>query len=224
MTHKIGQKLPDARLGTMGGKSVAFSDYEGRPRVVYIWASWDPSRERLGELEAFHKKHPELTVISVACDAQGVDLPMRYVARAKCTHETWMDATCVLARRWKVKKAGVVLFLNEAGCVLFQGEASDKSLFKTLEGVAREKAKLKPIPAFKVDTHDTKVEFLTQQCLNYLTRRRVDDAVGFLRQAAELDPENDLIPPQTWALRHPEKFYEAAVDVAWLKKQPRLAP
>lgn len=221
---KVGQKMPDVRLGSMGGTSVAFSDFEGRKVLVFVWASWDPSRDSLEALEAFHRKHPDLAVISIACDAQGVDLPMRYVSKAKCTHEIWIDATCTLARRWKVKKAGVTLLLNEARCVLLAGGLPDKALLKSVEGLLEEKVKLKPIPEFKVDSHDTKVEILCQQCTNYLTRRRIDDAVGFLRQACELDPENEIVPPQTWALRHPEKFYEGPVDVAWLRKQPKVAP
>jgi hypothetical protein len=220
---KVGQKMPDVRLGSMGGNSVAFSDFAGRKLLVFVWGSWHPSRESLGALEAFHQKHPDLAVVSVACDAQGVDLPMRYVAKAKCTHEIWIDATCTLARRWKVKKAGVTLLLNEARCLLLAGELPDKPFLKKVEGLLDEKVKLKPIPEFKVDTHDTKVEILCQQCTNYLTRRRVDDAVGFLRRACELDPENEIVPPQTWALRNPEKFYEGPVDVDWLRGQPRVA-
>ncbi len=224
LSLKVGQQMPDVRLGSMGGNSVAFSDFAGRKVLVFVWGSWDPSRESLAALEKFHQKHPELVVVSVAVDAQGVDLPMRYVSKAKSTHEIWMDATCTLARRWKVKQAGVTLLLNEARCLLLTGGLPDAALLKKVEGLLDEKVKLKPIPEFKVDTHDTKVEILCQQCTNYLTRRRVDDAVGFLRKACELDPENEFIPPQTWALRHPEKFYEGPVDVAWLQKQPRIAP
>lgn len=220
---KAGQKLPDVRLGSLGGTSVAFSDYAGRKVLVFVWASWDPSRECLGDVEKFAKKHPGLAVVSIACDAQGVDLPLRYVSRAKCTHETWIDATCVLSRRWKVKQAGVTLLLDEdRGLLLAEGLPTSKVL-KKVEGLLGRKAPAKVRPEPKADTRDTAIEIFCQQCTNYLTRRRIDDAVGFLRQASETDPENGIVPPQTWALRNPEKFYEGPVDVAWLKKQPRLA-
>jgi hypothetical protein len=220
---EIGQQLPDIRLGSMGGTSVAFSDLQGRRAVVFVWGSWDPSRELLGAVEKFHLKHPEVATVSVACDAQGVDLPLRYLSAAKATHEIWMDATCVLSRRWKLKKVGVTLVLDEQRRLLFAGGPPKPAVLKEVEVVLGEKRKLKALPAPKVDTRDTQIEILCQACTNYLTRRRVDDAVGFLRKACEIDPENEIIPPQTWALRHPEKFYQGAVDVAWLKKQPRVA-
>jgi hypothetical protein len=220
---KIGQKLPDVRLGTMGGNSVAISDFEGRRVVVVVWGSWDPSRELLGGVEKFHLKHPEAATVSIACDAQGVDLPMRYLSAAKATHELWIDATCVLSRRWKIKKVGATLVLDEQRRLLYAGGPPTPAVLKEAGVMLTEKLKLKALPEAKADSRDTQIEIWCQQCTNYLTRRRVDDAIGFLRKASETDPENEIIPPQTWALRNPEKFYQGAVDVAWLKKQPRLA-
>jgi hypothetical protein len=63
-----------------------------------------------------------------------------------------------------------------------------------------------------------------QSCTNYLTRKRIDDAVGFLKKALALDPENKVIPKQIWALRHPEKFYSGAIDKAWQSQQPPITP
>jgi peroxiredoxin len=37
---KPGDKLPDLRLGSMGGNSVALRDHRGRKALVYVWASW----------------------------------------------------------------------------------------------------------------------------------------------------------------------------------------
>ncbi len=220
---KIGQRVPDIRVGSMGGTSVAFSDFAGRRVVAYVWGSWDPSRELLGAVEKFHKKHPEVATVSIACDAQGIDLPLRYLSAVKPTHEIWIDATCVLSRRWKLKSVGATIVLDEQRRLLYVGGVPTPKVLKDVEKALKATPKGKAVPDAKADTRDTKIEVLCQQCNNYLTRRRVDDALGFLRQACELDPENGIIPPQTWALRHPEKFYGGPVDVAWLKKQPRVA-
>ena len=40
LPFKVGDKLPDVRLGTMGGNSVAIRDYAGMKVLVFIWSSW----------------------------------------------------------------------------------------------------------------------------------------------------------------------------------------
>jgi hypothetical protein len=205
--YKPGQRLPELRLGSMGGSSVAIGDFAGRKLLVY-----------------FHAKNPELPIVSIACDAQGPDLPMRYLRRAGASYEMWIDATCLLARRWKLKQAGVTLLLDENRCLLLAGGRPNKALLAKAAKLAREKTRLRDLPEPKVDHADTRVEFLVQACSNFLTRKRVDDAVASLKKAYELDPDNALIPRQTWALKHPERFYEGNIDEPWLKKQPVLTP
>src|SRR5437667_319418 len=114
LPFKVGDRLPDIRLGSMGGRSVALSEFAGRQTLVYVWASWCGCREYLGALQEFH----------------------------------------------------------------------------------------------------------VQLCTNYLTRKRIEDAVGFLKQALAIDPESKVIPKQIWALQHPEKFYNGPIDKEWQKEQP----
>jgi hypothetical protein len=78
LPFKVGDRLADIRLGSMGGRSVTLGEYAGRKKLVYVWASWCGCREYLGALQEFHLAHPSLPVITIACDAQGVDLPMKY--------------------------------------------------------------------------------------------------------------------------------------------------
>lgn len=40
LPFKVGDKLPDVRLGTMGGTSKALRDFRGKKTLVYVWASW----------------------------------------------------------------------------------------------------------------------------------------------------------------------------------------
>jgi hypothetical protein len=221
---RVGQRLPELRLGSMGGSSVAIGDFAGRKVLVYLWASWDGSRDALGVLQEFHEKNPDLAIVSIACDAQGPDFPMRYLRRAGASFEMWIDATCTVSRRWKVKQAGVTLLLDENRCLMLAGERPNKALLAKAAKLAGKKVRLRRLPEPKVDTSDTRLEIFMQSCSNLLTRRRVDDAVGALKQAAAVDPENDLVPRQTWALKHPERFYEGNIDEPWLRQQPRLAP
>jgi hypothetical protein len=217
---RIGERLPDVRLGSMGGHSVTLSQFAGRKKLVYVWGSWDGSRESLGDLEAFHRTHPALPVISIACDAQGVDLPMKYLSRIRATYEIWIDANCLLGRRWKLKQVGVLLLLDENDVVLLAAESPDAAILAKVESLLSREPSANPPPAPKPDLKDTKVEFLVQLCTNYLTRRRVDDAVGFLKEALKHDPQSRVIPKQIWALQHPEKFYGGPIDTEWQKGQP----
>jgi hypothetical protein len=220
---KVGERLPDVRLGSMGGHSVALSDHAGRKKLVFLWASWCGCREKLGLVEAFHRKHAGLPVISIACDAQGVLHPMRYLSRVKATHELWIDATCVVARRWRIKRVGVTLLLDENDVVLLAGEHPDEKLLAEAEALLA-KAPSAPPPVPAADTKGTKVDFLVQQCTNYLTRNRTEDAVGFLKQALALDPANQVIPKQVWAILHPERFYDGPIDKEWQRQQPPVTP
>ena len=89
----------------------------------------------------------------------------------------------------------------------------------SLLGIERAQMSTKSDPLLELPKVDG-IEFLVQLCTNYLTRKRVDDAVGFLKQALAIDPENKVLPKQIWALQHPEKFYSGPIDKEWQKQQP----
>lgn len=174
-------------------------------------------------LQKFHERHPEVATISIACDAQGVDHPMRYLRAAKATFEMWIDATCTVSRRWGLKKVSFLILLDEEGCILHTGKLDEATLTEVEKLLPRAPAR-RDVPYPRVDTKDTRVEVLMQACTNYLTRKRVDDAVGFLRKALAIDPENGIIPKQVWALQHPDKFYNGPIDKDWQVRQPPVQP
>jgi hypothetical protein len=224
LPYRIGDKLPDVRLGTMGGHSVALSEFRGRKCLIWVWGSWCGCREKLSDLEKFHRENPGIHVISIACDAQGVDLPMRYLAQAQATHEMWIDATCCLSRRWGLKRVSFAILLDEAGGIAATSPELSEGFLSEVKGLLSQPPTRPDAPEPKVDTKNTQIEFYVQLCTNYLTRKRVDDAVGFLKKALALDPENKVIPKQIWALQNPEKFYQGPIDKEWQKKQPPVTP
>jgi len=48
---------------------------------------------------------------------------------------------------------------------------------------------------------------------------RVAEALAAWRQVAVLEPRNWVVRKQVWAIEHPERFYEGAVDYDWQKEQ-----
>ena len=46
-----------------------------------------------------------------------------------------------------------------------------------------------------------------------------EEAMAEWRKALALDPKNWIIHKQIWAVEHPDKFYDGAVDYGWQKAQ-----
>lgn len=163
-------------------------------------------------------------MVTIACDVQGPELPMRYLRRARATYEMWIDATCTLARRWGLKRVSVCVLLDEEGCVMATGDHPDEGFLSEVERLLPDKPSGRPPAEPKVDTKNTRIEILMQSCTNFLGRARKDDAVGALRRALALDPENRVIPKQVWAILHPDRFYSGPIDKEWQKQQPPVTP
>ena len=47
---------------------------------------------------------------------------MKYLSRFRATYEMWIDANCLLGRRWKLKRVGVLLLLDENDVVMLAAE------------------------------------------------------------------------------------------------------
>ena len=172
-------------------------------------------------LQQFQEKHPDLPVVSIACDVQGAGPPMRFLRAAKATFAMWIDAVGVLTRRWNLKITSVGVLLDEQGCVMAAGQHPDEKFYAEVEEMLLRAPATKEIPEPKVDTRNTQVEILMQSCNNILTRNRRKEAADELRKALELDPENIVIQKQIWVVEHPEKFYEGAIDKEWQKAQKK---
>ncbi len=221
---KAGDRLADFRLCTMGGISKALHEYRGRKTLVFAWASWCGCRDFLGPLEKFHRKNPGINVVSIAFDAQGVDHPLRYLTGAHATFEMLIDASCVLSRRWGLKRVGVLALLDENGVVMHVHSGPKEADLAKAEELLSGKPLMPVPPEPKVDTRDVRVELLVQACTNLLTRKKVQEAVESLRKALSIDPENRIIDRQVLVLQNPEKFYKGPVDREWVHQQPAVAP
>lgn len=221
---KAGDRLPDFLLSSMGGTSRALREYRGRKTLVFLWASWCPSRELLGPLRDFSQKHRGVNVVSIAFDAQGVDYPLRYLTQARSTYEMLIDACCVLSRRWGVKRTGLMLLLDENGVLMGRLEDPREEDLSRMEELLSRKPFDPVPPESRVDSRDVRVELLVQGCTNFLSRKKVQEAVESLRKALSLDPDNVIIARQVLVLQHPEKFYAGPIDRVWIEQQPPVRP
>jgi peroxiredoxin len=219
-----GDRPANFRLCTMGGVSKALRDFRGRKTVVFAWAPWCGSREFLGPLQRFHERHPGVHVVGVAFDAQGVDMPLKYLTGARVTFEMLLDAGCILSRKWGIKRPGLLVLLDENGTALLVVDHPEEKDLEKVENHLADKPVAPVPPEAKVDPRDVKVELLVQACTNFLTRKKVQEAVESLRKALAADPGNLIIARQVLVLQHPEKFYPGPIDREWVERQPPVAP
>jgi hypothetical protein len=209
------EKLGRFRIATTGGRSVANADFLGRPALFYGWASWDPSRDALADVEAFRGANPGVEVASVAFDVEGPGRSMRYYAAARGAHLPLIDATFTLRRAWRMTSLPFWIVVDAEGAVLDQGIKFSASAIKKSLG-----RKPKPAKAEKASKpRFEKAEFLLQTAATFLSRARIDDAVRCVREAESLDPECAMYRPQRLALGHPDRFYKGAIDLKWLDSQ-----
>ena len=211
------EKLGRFRIATTGGLSVANADFLGRPTLFYGWASWDPSREALGRVEALHRKlGPGVNVASVAFDVEGPGRPMRYYRAAECSHAPLIDATFTLRRLWGITAVPFWMVVDEDGCVQERGAALQD---RAVEAALKRKPRHAKPGKVRATGRFEKSEFLLQTAATFLSRARIEDAVKCVREAESLDPDCSLYRPQRLALAHPDRFYAGPVDLTWLKGQ-----
>ena len=63
------------------------------------------------------------------------------------------------------------------------------------------------------------VHALFQRGQELYRQGRVAEALEQWREAAALEPANWIVRKQIWAVEHPERFYDGAVDFDWQKEQ-----
>lgn len=211
------EKLGRFRVATTGGHSVANADFLGRPAILYGWASWDPSRDALGEVEALHRKlAPEVNVASIAFDVEGPGRPMPYYRAAGCSHTPLIDATFTLRRVWGITALPFWMLVDEDGCVQERGGAVSA---RAVEAALKRKPRHAKESRTRATGKFEKAEFLLQTAGTFLSRARIDDAVKCVREAERLDPDCTLYRPQRLALAHPDRFYSGLIDTRWLMGQ-----
>ena len=109
----VGGSAP-ALAGTdpVTGADVSLSDFDGKPVVINIWASWCPGcNDEAADLAAFARRHPEAQVLGI--DTQDVQGDAQsFYRRWRWSHPSIFDPDGTLAARLALQGLPTTIFLD----------------------------------------------------------------------------------------------------------------
>lgn len=190
-----GEILPDARLSTYGGTSFALRQLGGRPALIYLWAPWDASRDKLAHLGGVGDV--DTAIVTIAFDLKGPAAAARIARPTGDRFINLIDACALLSRVWGVRKLPLALGVDAEGHLREHStELSTAFLDRVRALTARRVSGPWAPSAVKIQGAPPQVEILLQSCGNLLTRNRTADARKALEDALKLDPENEIVKRQ----------------------------
>lgn len=129
-----GEPVPEFSAPGIGGGTVAWADFLGRPAVLPVWAPWCPHCQvELPLLARVMKGFPEvgfLTIVTSIGDAPG-PAPDEFLADNGITAPTAIDDRAEsLARAFGIQGFPTLYFVDSEGVVVqvIEGEADEETL------------------------------------------------------------------------------------------------
>ncbi len=155
-------------------------------------------------------------------DNQGADLPRRYAEPTLGSFPTLVDADNLLGDIFGFKAIPNGVLVSADGKI----DALVASRFEIRQPPTRELVEnwltaADLSLAEGSDELEWSVEALRlfREAGAAVRRGEKETAIGLLKRAFPLEPDNFIIRKQLWAIEHPEMFYEGDVDYSWQKEQ-----
>jgi len=117
----IGGNLRDARMQGLTGDSVMLSDYQGKPLIINVWASYcQPCLAEMGSLERLWRRYQSrFNVIGISIDDYP-DRAQRFLARAQTTFPHYIDHKLTLENMLGADTIPLTLLIDAQGRVLLK--------------------------------------------------------------------------------------------------------
>jgi len=122
---KIGEILRDEPMQGLTGKSSMLSEYQGKPLIINVWASYcPPCLAEMGSLERLKKRYGNnLNMIGISID----DYPSRanvFLSKAKTTFPHYIDHELKLENMLGAQRIPLTLLIDAQGRVLHKVSGS----------------------------------------------------------------------------------------------------
>ncbi|MGO4670993.1 prolipoprotein diacylglyceryl transferase family protein [Bosea sp. 2RAB26] len=136
-----GQQAPATRMATLDGALRSIGDFEGKPLVVNLWATWCPPCRR--EMPMLAREAAERADVGFLFVNQGesAEKIRSYLLADRLTLDhVLLDAAMALSRHYAAPGLPVTLFLRRDGTLasLHTGEISREALAAGIEGILAE--------------------------------------------------------------------------------------
>jgi thiol-disulfide isomerase/thioredoxin len=131
-----GRKAPGFALLDVAGKSVDFSQYDGKVVLVDFWATWcPPCRRSIPDLSELHGKYSDrgFEVVGISLDRTGADKVARFAEQMKIPYTVVMGNVQV-ATDWNIGSSIPIAFLVDR-----KGEIVDRIVGYQEKSVLEEK-------------------------------------------------------------------------------------
>jgi thiol-disulfide isomerase/thioredoxin len=117
-----GEPIPEFKAPMMGGGTMTWSSYAGKPAVLAIWASWCPHcQKELPILAAAQAKYPGVQLVSVttAFGQEPGPTPSEYMQQHSLTFPVGMDdANTTILKGLGVKGFPTVYYVGSDGKIV----------------------------------------------------------------------------------------------------------
>jgi len=122
-SRMLDAELPSFKRPTLQGGTFDSSSATGHLLVIDFFADYcRPCQRKLPELEALHRKRPELSIVGVSLDETG-DAALKSVRRHHLTFPVVHDSNNVLAGRMRVTELPVSFVVDGQGRIRWVGGA-----------------------------------------------------------------------------------------------------
>jgi len=117
---KIGGYLRDEPLHGFNGETSAFSNFNGKPLIINVWASWcGPCRAEMASLERLAKRYngKEFNVIGISTDDNG-NAAYAFIKQSKVTFENFLDRRLLLENMLGANTIPLTVLVDVDGRIL----------------------------------------------------------------------------------------------------------
>lgn len=118
---KIGAIAPDFQLPSLGGETVALSDYQGQVILVNTWATWcPPCKAEMPAIDEFYKTHQNEGFVVLAINSQeDAATVQRFINTQGFTFSVLLDTQARVINQYKVRGLPTSFVIDRDGIVRY---------------------------------------------------------------------------------------------------------